>query len=166
MTKFIQCRDELGSAKITVADDDLVSLALLGLPKCWHSYQDFVNGREKLPYWERLWLDLVQEEFRRNTRDGSSSKADDEENYALAGKAKKGKGKKSYSKFETSKEGKKRDMSRVRCFHYHEHGSYATNCPQKKKDKKASISAYGEALASQFEVEFSIITCIVSIAMG
>ena len=75
LTKFTQCRDELGSVGVTVDDEDLVSLALLGLPKSWHSYQDSVNGREKLPGWERLWLDLVQEEIRRNTRDGSSSKA-------------------------------------------------------------------------------------------
>ena len=33
LTKFFQCRDELGSVGITVADDDLVSLDLLGLPK-------------------------------------------------------------------------------------------------------------------------------------
>ena len=59
LTKFIQCRDELGSVKITVADDDLVSLALLVLPKSWHSYLDSVNVREKLPDWERLWSDLV-----------------------------------------------------------------------------------------------------------
>jgi hypothetical protein len=52
LTKFVQCWDELGSVGITVTADDLVSLALLGLPKSWHSYQDFVNGREKLPYWE------------------------------------------------------------------------------------------------------------------
>jgi hypothetical protein len=52
LTKFVQCRDELGSVGITVVDDDLVSLALLGLPKSWHSYQDSVNGREKLPDWE------------------------------------------------------------------------------------------------------------------
>ena len=69
-----------------------------------------MNGREKLPDWERLWSDLVQEEFWRNTRDGSSSKTDDEENCALAGKAKKGKGKKSYYTSEISKEGKKHDM--------------------------------------------------------
>ena len=58
----------------------MVSLALLGLPKSWHSYQDSINGKEKLPNWERLWSDLMQEEFKWNTRDGSSSKADDEEN--------------------------------------------------------------------------------------
>ena len=33
LTKFIQCRDELGSVGITVADDDLMSLSLLGLPR-------------------------------------------------------------------------------------------------------------------------------------
>ena len=43
LTKFVQCRDELGSVGITVADDDLVSLALLGLSKGWHSYKDSVN---------------------------------------------------------------------------------------------------------------------------
>jgi hypothetical protein len=48
LTKFVQCRDELGSVGITVDDDDLLSLDLLGLPKNWHIYQDSVNGREKL----------------------------------------------------------------------------------------------------------------------
>ena len=38
LTKFIQCRDDLGSVGVTVDDEDLVSLALLGLPKSWHSY--------------------------------------------------------------------------------------------------------------------------------
>jgi hypothetical protein len=71
LTKFVQCQDELGSVGKIVADDDLVSLALLGLPKNWHNYQDSINGKEKLSDWERLWSDLVQEEFRWNTRDGS-----------------------------------------------------------------------------------------------
>ena len=61
LTKFFQCRDDLGSIRIDVADDDLVSLALLELPKSWNSYQDSVNGREKLSDWEQLWSDLVQE---------------------------------------------------------------------------------------------------------
>ena len=108
----------------------------------------------------------MQEEFRRNSSDGSSSKIDDEENCALAAKAKKGKANKFHSKFEFGKDGKKRDMSRVKYFHYHEHGHYATNCPQKKKNKKVLGSAAGEALASQFELEFSVIACMVSSAMG
>ena len=32
-TKFTQCQDELGSVGVTVADDDLVSLELLGIHK-------------------------------------------------------------------------------------------------------------------------------------
>ena len=141
-----------------VADDDLVSLALLGLPKSWHSYEDSVNGWENLSDWERLLLDLVQEEFRQNTRDGSSSKHDDEEDCALATKAKKGKGNKFHSKYESK--GKKLDMSKVKFFHYHKHGHLATNYPQKKKKKKADGPTAGEALASQFEIEFSLIACM------
>ena len=97
-TKFTQCQDELGSVGVIVAEDDLVSLTLLGLPKSWHNYEESVNAREKLPEWERLWSDLVQEEIRRNTRDGSSSKHDDEENCALVGKEKKELGNSSHSK--------------------------------------------------------------------
>ena len=54
---------------------------------------------------------------------------DDGENCALASKAKKGKGKKSHSKSETYKEGKKHDMSKVKCFHSHDHGHYASIFP-------------------------------------
>ena len=121
-------------------------LALLGLPKSWHSYKDYVNGWEKFPGWERLWSDLVQEEIRQSTRDRCSSKHSDEENYAFAAKAKKGKSKKHAS--QSSAKGKKQDMSKVKSFHCHQHGHYATNCPQKKKNKQAAASAAGEALAS------------------
>eukprot|EP00253_Pinus_taeda_P005665 PITA_05665 len=94
LTKFTQCRDELGSVGVAVDDEDLVSLALLGLPKSWHSYQDSVNGREKLPGWKRLWSDLVQEEIRRSTRDGSSSKGADEEIVLWLPKQRKGRARK------------------------------------------------------------------------
>ena len=59
LTMFVQCQDELGSVGISVYNDDLVSLALLGLPKSWHSYEESFIGRENFPDWERLWLDLV-----------------------------------------------------------------------------------------------------------
>jgi hypothetical protein len=158
LMKFVQCWDELRSVGITVAADDLVILALLGLPKSWHNDQDSVNGREKLPDWERLWSDLVQEEFRKNTRDGSSSKRDDEEDCSLTAKARKGKGKKFQSKSESKV--KKLDFSKVKCFHSHEHGHLATNCPQKKKNKMVVGSATGEALVLQFELDFSLVTCM------
>ena len=94
-------------------------------------------------------MDLVQEEFRWNTRDGSSSKHDDEEDCALAAKAKKGKGNKFHSKSKASEDGKEHNMSKVKCFHCHEHGNIATNCPQ-KKNKKVFGAAAGEDLSSQF----------------
>jgi hypothetical protein len=50
LTKFFQCRYELGSVGIIVVYDDLVILVLLGLPKSWHSYQDFVNGEAFIEY--------------------------------------------------------------------------------------------------------------------
>ena len=54
----------------------------------------------------------------------------------------------------------------MKCFHCHQHGHYATNCPQKKKNKQAAGSAAGEALASQFELDFSLIAYLVSSVMG
>ena len=52
MTKFTQCWDKIGSVGITVSEEDMVSLSLLGLLKSWHIYQDSVNAREKLLNWE------------------------------------------------------------------------------------------------------------------
>jgi len=73
----------------------------LGLPKSWHNYQDSVNGKEKLPSWEQLWSELVREEIRRNTRDGTSSK-EEEEDYGLVRKGEKAKGKKSQGEVHSS----------------------------------------------------------------
>ena len=80
----------------------------------------------------------MQEEIRRSTRDGSSSKNDDEENLALAGKARKVKWKASHFKSNSYHGGKKGHMSKVRCFNCHKMGHYVTNSPL-KKSKKGSL---------------------------
>ena len=108
----------------------------------------------------------MQEEIRRNTRDVSSSMTNDEENYALVIKAKKGKGKASHSKLDSFHGGKKKDMMKVKCFHCHELGHFATNCPLKKSKKKSSGGVVGEAFTFQFELDFSLIACMVSSMMG
>ena len=45
LTKFFHCKDELGSVGVTFYDEDMVILALLGLLKSWHSYEDSKIGR-------------------------------------------------------------------------------------------------------------------------
>lgn len=166
LTKFTQCHDELGSVGIMVTNEDMVSLAFLGLPKSRHNYQDSINGQEKFPNWERLWSDLMKEEIRRNTKDGSSSKTDDEENHALVIKVRKGKGKASHSKSDSYHGGKKKDITQVKFFHCHKIGNFATNCPLKKSKENSLGGAMGEALASQFELNFSLIACMVSSMLG
>eukprot|EP00253_Pinus_taeda_P029089 PITA_29089 len=106
LTKFTQCRDELGTVGITFVEDDM--------------------------------SDLIQVEIKRNTRDGSSPNTNDEDNCALAIKVKKGKGKASHSKSDSYHGGKKKYMTKVKRFHCHELGHFATNCPLKKSKKKSS----------------------------
>jgi len=108
----------------------------------------------------------MQEEIRRSTQDGSSSKNDDEENIALASKSRKGKGKASHSKLNSSHGGQKVDKSKVRFFNCHEMGHYATNCPSNKSKKESTKGSEGEALASQFEMDFTLIACMVSSMVG
>ena len=108
----------------------------------------------------------MQEEIQQNTRDGSSSKHDDEKNCALARKAKKRKGKSPHSKLDFGQGGKKKDLSKIKCFHYHELGHYATKCSHKKDGKKPLGGVEDEVLASQFKLDFTLITCMVTSVMG
>lgn len=104
----------------------------------------------------------MQEETKRNTIDGTSSK-EVEEDFSLVSKAKKAKGRMSQSE----EGGKNMDLMKIKCFHCHEHGHYAKNCPQKKANKKElTIAATSEALASQFELNFTLIACMADISMG
>ena len=59
LRKFTKGCDELGGVGVN-----------------FHEY--LVSEREQLYNWERLWYDLVQEAIRWNTRDGTSSKSEDE----------------------------------------------------------------------------------------
>lgn len=94
-----------------------------------------MNGWEKLLNWEHIWFDLVQEDIRRNIRDGASYKEKDEDKFALVGKGKKGKWKKSQTKPKCSQGGKKKDLSKRKVFNFHEFMHYFINCPQKIEEK-------------------------------
>lgn len=57
-------------------------------------------------------------------------------------------------------------MTKFKFFHCHELGHFATNSPLNKSKKKSSGGAVGEALTSKFEMEFSLIACMMSSNMG
>ena len=57
-------------------------------------------------------------------------------------------------------------MSNIKCFHCHELGPYATKCLHKKAGKNPLGGVVGEALASQFKLDFIHITCMVTSVMG
>ena len=89
-------------------------------------------AREKLPYWQRLWDDFVQEETHMGQGSGSSSSAPqivDEKALALIGKSK-GKAKK-------KKGGKKNlDMSKVKCFICHKQGHFCLPVPRQEEEEQ------------------------------
>jgi hypothetical protein len=89
-------------------------------------------AREKLPNWEHLWDEFIQEEIQRGYVHGNSSTGHDEENVALASNSKKKfkKGPKGGNK--PKGEGKKY-MRKFKCFACHKFGNYAGRCPNKRK---------------------------------
>jgi hypothetical protein len=109
LTRITQIKDELAAISEKNDDSKLVHIALDGFSKSWDAFVRGVVVREKLPEWQRLWDDFVQEEIRLGESGSSSSpRIVDEEGLALASKAK-GKTKK--------KGGKKNiDFSKVKCF--------------------------------------------------
>jgi hypothetical protein len=160
LTRLTQVRDELGAVGEAIVDSDLVRTALNGVSKQWVVFVEGIVAREKLPGWERLWDDFVQEETRRGYVHGSSSTGHEEENVALATTSKKKfrKGPKGGQK--PKGEGKK-DMSKVKCFACHKFGHYAGQCPNKKK-KQTAASAEVEEFSTKFDKEFSLIACLSS----
>lgn len=84
----------------------------------------------------------------------------------MGGNERKGKGKSYHSKSDFSQAGKKKDLSNIKCFHCHDLGHYATKCPHKKVDKNPSSREEGEALASQFKLDFTLIASMVTSVMG
>jgi hypothetical protein len=129
-------------------------------PQPISGFKTLIVAREKLPGWERLWDDFVQEETRRGYVHGSSSTGHEEENVALATTSKKKFKKGPKGGHKPKGEGKK-DMSKVKCFACHKFGHYAGQCPNKKK-KQTAASAEVEEFSTKFDRKFSLIMCLSS----
>jgi hypothetical protein len=159
LTHLTQIRDDLGEVGSKTEDFELVRIALNGFSKPRDSFVRGIVAREKLPDWQHLWDDFVQEEIHLGQASGSSttSKVVDEEALALASK---GKGK---SKNKGSGKKKNIDFSKVKCFQCHKFGHFASQCPEKKKSKpQMSTSAGVEEFAKSFEEDFFLIACMSS----
>jgi hypothetical protein len=103
-----------------------------------------------------LWDDFVLEELRDEDLNGGRYKSDDE-NVALVSQPKKGKFKKFARGEPTSQDGKKKDMSKVKCYACRKFGHYASQCTNKKGGTKTqpevavSVKAQAEEFAKKFE---------------
>jgi hypothetical protein len=154
--RITQTRDQLAAIGEKVDDVELVNVALNGFTKSWEPFVKGICAREKLPNWERLWDDCIQEETREESK--ASKQGDGEENLALVSQAKKGKGKgsKGNSEGETSQPGKKKDLSKIKCFACHKSGHYASQCPEKKKGqgKSQQVATSTETQLDEFAAKF------------
>lgn len=148
LKKLTTCKDELGSVGITTVDDDIVNLALLGLPKSWNRYQDSVNGGENC----HIGNDYGRILGRRRSGGAHEMVLHPrmmmKKFLALVSNGRKGKGKASHFKSNYSHGGKMGDMSKVICFNCHKMGHYATNFPSKKSKKGSSEGLEVKGLAS------------------
>jgi hypothetical protein len=158
LTRLTQVSDELGDVGEAIVDSDLVRTTLNGVSKQWVVFVEGIVAREKLPSWERLWDDFVQEQTRRGYVHGSSSTGHEEENVALATTSEKKFKKGPKGGHKPKGEGKK-DMSKVKCFACHKFGHYAVQCPNNKK-KQTTGSTEVEEFSTNFDKEFSLIVCL------
>jgi hypothetical protein len=166
LTRITQVRDQLGAVDETVTNVELVRVALNGFTKPWTSFIEGICAREKLSDFNRLWDDCIQEETRREALGGPQEDGD-EENLALSSQAKKGKGKvrKNTGGDSSSQAGTGKDLSKVKCFHCHKKGHYASQCPERKKggnrtqpEVVASTKAQVDEFAKKFEHEFLLVS--------
>ena len=89
LTRISQVRDELAAVG-EVPNAELVRTSMNGVSKPWAVFVEPLVAREKLPTWDRICDEFVQEETRRGLVHGSTSTStEDEEDVALTAKEKK-----------------------------------------------------------------------------
>lgn len=76
--KISELRDQLSTIGHMVDDKDLAMLALNGLPKSWEPYIQGISVRSKLPKFDCLRADCIQEESRLAARGNGQSSTNEE----------------------------------------------------------------------------------------
>jgi hypothetical protein len=165
--RITQVRDQLATIGEKMDDVGLVNVVMNGLRKSWEPFVKGVCAGENLPDWQRLWDDCIQEETREEFK--SSKQGSSDENSVLVSKTRKGKGKSSNKKGSSDggslQPGKKKDLSKIKCFSCHKNGHYASQCPKKKKGKGKTHTATSaktqlDEFAVKFEKDFSLVYCL------
>jgi hypothetical protein len=64
LTRLTQIRDKLPAIGEKTEDVELVRVAMNGFSKSWDIFVCGVVAREKVPEWQHLWDDFVQEEIK------------------------------------------------------------------------------------------------------
>ena len=63
LTTLSQVRDELIVVDVKVFDGYMVRISLKGFAEEWKPFIKGIAAKEKLPNWNRLWDDFIQEEL-------------------------------------------------------------------------------------------------------
>jgi hypothetical protein len=161
LMRITQIRDQLVAIGEAVDDTELVNVALNGFPGSWEPFVQGICAREKLPPFDRLWIDCIQEEARIESRNGKQRGSDDE-NLALAAHARKGRRNGSPRREASPEQRKKKDLSKVKCFACHTLGHYASQCPQRKKGKgkQQASSTEVDEVADRLQREFLLVSAL------
>lgn len=126
-------RDELASIGTIIKDKELTLMAIDGLPNSWEMFAQGISARDKLPDFNRLKGDFLQEESRK-LKKGGKSKVENEELHVLNTNTYKGKKKHFKKKKGNHKNDKpKKDLSKIKCFKCDKFGHYKLNCPDNSK---------------------------------
>jgi hypothetical protein len=140
-----------------------VNVALNGFLESWEPFVQGICAREKLPPFDRLWINCTQEEAWIEFENGKQRGIDDE-NLALVAHARKGKRNSSPRREVSPEQRKKKDLSKIKCFACHTHGHYTSQCPQQKKGKgnQHASSAEVDEVADKLEREFLLVSTLSS----
>ena len=124
-----EIRGKLTSIGAMLDQELMVRTTLSAVSEDWEVFVQSILGRGTLPPWDEMWAALRQEEIRRQSKTGNSSKGikvkQDEENVALTSEGK-------------QEKRKKKNMSKIKCFHCGEMGHYATQFPRKRSKGESS----------------------------